>query len=177
MIVITQRLVLVCNLLVYNQISRQNLVIFNVWAENWHFLFILWPKMAEIGKFWDTQFSTKTESTFGVFIQISPNFACGITRGPFKKCLSWNLMILIFRPQKWPKRPHFGKNGRKTAKFGLSRHFWGRKIKIIKFHDKHFLKGPLGMLHAKFGPIWMKTPKLYSIFSYFQAKKTAISII
>ena len=48
MLEITPKVVLICNSLVSNQISSQNLDIFNIYAENWHFSSKLWLKMAKI---------------------------------------------------------------------------------------------------------------------------------
>jgi len=57
----TQKVVLRCNSLVYNQISNQNLTISNIWTVNWHFMSKFCPKMTENPKKYVIFFRRKFE--------------------------------------------------------------------------------------------------------------------
>ena len=50
MLEIRKKLVLVCNLLVYNQIFKHNLPIFNNWGVKWHFFPNYGKKWPKSGK-------------------------------------------------------------------------------------------------------------------------------
>ena len=63
------------------------------------------------------------------------------------------------------------------AKSELSAHFFDQKSKLKKKRSPEDLWAPLGMLHAKFGSIWMKNPGLVVFLPIFQLKKDVISVI
>ena len=62
MIKIAQNLVVMCNYLVYNQISSQNLGIFNIWAVNGHFSSIFCRILPKIRQMWVFDFRRKSTS-------------------------------------------------------------------------------------------------------------------
>ena len=63
------------------------------------------------------------------------------------------------------------------AKSELSGHFFSAKNQNFEKRSLEDFFVGLGMLHAQFGPIWMKNQGLDSFFSNFQLKKDVISVI
>ena len=97
MLEMTQKLVLRCNSLAYNQISNQNLAISNnIWAVNWHFMSKFCPKITENTKKNCNFFSAKFPTSFSIFTILVRNFVCGFLMVFRKKYSAWIFYFRIF---------------------------------------------------------------------------------
>ena len=104
MLEITQKVVVICNLLVYRQIIDQIWLFYIFGALLW----IFGQNDAENRKNQRFQFSAKILITLGVFIQFGSNLVCSIPMG-VSKILMQEILIFAFLPvlpgfecEKWP---------------------------------------------------------------------------
>ena len=98
-----------------------------------------------------------------------PNSVCMVPMGSLKK-VTFDFWPPKMTPmsnfgQFWPFLVKFGKN------FTFRTIFGGQKSKL-----ETFLRDPIGTMHTRFAPIWVKTAEFYRVLSYLAMKNMIFSI-
>ena len=82
--------------------------------------------------------------------------------------------IFIFWPTKMTTMSNFGQFWPFFVKFGQNftfrTIFLGAKNENWKNSKITFLREPIGTMHTKFGPTWVKTAEFFRLFSYLAMK-------